>query len=219
MQKRALIEVVFVAAILSGVGFYVINQNFLSKVPVHLLNSICVPPPSTTRSTFARTNVQPVYLANGSSFNFTVQGTRLDLTFYLQENMPIKGCSFSKVSVTTPVACGSMCGGEIGDIEYYSNQLRANLSSDKIENFNATLSSDDSLSTIFPYLALQIEINGQGIEWNGYPPACSEGGPSGQIIYSSFECMQTPTLRITFAMPTVTNSYQLVFNSSETLIP
>jgi hypothetical protein len=109
------------------------------------------------------------------------------------------GCSYAYSHTTTPVACGVMCGGGIGNIESYSQELRLNLSlspEDKLGIYNLTIASD-RMSALFSQGLIQVSVN------------------SLQVASSS------TTSSITFELPSPLEKipYQLVVSSTETTVP
>ena len=182
-----------------------------------------LPSSSTKASTFACTNNHELETANESILSFAVSGIDVNLTIQPAVSILPTGCSYSMIHNTTPTACGVMCGGGVGYIEYYSDRLQTNFSIGNITSvnsaggYNATVSAD-RLTSLFQNLATQVYVNAQQIDWNGYPPSCLEGDSSGTSTYS-LDCLTSSTTHLTFALPGTTTTYSILVNSSKTLVP
>jgi hypothetical protein len=183
-----------------------------------------VPPSSTKASTFACTNTYELETANESTLTFSVSGIDVNLTVQPAVSIVLTGCSYSMIHVTTPTACGVMCGGGIGYIEYYSDTLETNFSIgnttrvNSAGGHNATISVAGRLTSLFQNLATQVYVNAQQTDWNGYPPSCLEGDSSGTSTYS-LDCLTSSTTKLAFALPGTTSTFAILVNSSKTLIP
>ena len=212
MRKRTALEIIGIVAILSALGLYIINQDF---------SPLYVPPPTTTISTFPCDNTQVIQKSNESEMCFAITGTQVNLTLSLPMSITINGCSYSMIHVKTPVSCGTMCGGGIGYTDYYSDTLKTNFTINGAlsNNLNATLAVTGNLTVFFQHISNEVFVNAQQVDWNGYPPSCESGGPSGTTVYYGLDCLTSSTSRMLFELPSDTESIQLLVNSSVTYVP
>jgi len=157
-----------------------------------------------------------------------VDGVGVNLTIQPPESILPSDCSYSVIHTVTPVACGVMCGGGIGDIDYHSDQLQVDLSIGNIVNvtsesdsYNVTISVAGNLTNLFHNFETQVFVNSQKVDWNAYPPSCVESSSAGTTTYG-FDCLTSVSSHLTFEIPNLQNGtrpYQILVDSSETLVP
>jgi hypothetical protein len=182
----------------------------LTTTTVTATSSLSVPPPTTTVVNYgcsvSKTS-RSFALVNTS----TIGNVNVSLKASPALTVTESACSYTHTNITTPVACGAMCGGGIGDIFSYSDVLVLNFSlgtPNPTEGYNLTISAGSGMSALFPLLGTQVYLNSQKVTtWYSNPP-CSE-------------CMAPNATSITIELsaPVAGGAYTLEVSSTEYLVP
>ena len=191
-------------------------------------SSLSVPPPTTTVidygcSALGQSSTETSSSSAGAStvllVNTSKGSAELDMNDNAATSLETAGCSYTYTNVTTPTACGVMCGGGIGYTYQYSYVLKLNFSlssGTNVASQNLTISQGSGLSGVFPEPNTQLTLNSQKVTWYSNPP-CS--GEDGQGVQS--DCMSTNATSMIVELPSPVQSgaFQLVITSAIYLVP
>lgn len=182
-----------------------------------------VPPPTT------KTSSSDCILTTSNSSNSTLRFSVKSLNVRLLvepavSKVTMASCNYKTTSTNTPVRCGTMCGGGLGSINYYSDVLEFNLSMTGVTsglNYSVILQSQQNpqLSSIFLPYRSQVSVNSQLASWNSTPACVAGNGYEPNCVVDNYSIM---TINFPASVGTP-NQNSLVFgviiNSSETLVP
>lgn len=86
-----------------------------------------VPPPTTKTSSIDC--ISTTSNSSNSTLEFSVKGVDVTMTVGpAVSQVTLSGCNYKTTSTKTPIRCGTMCGGGLGSINYYSDVLQFNMS-------------------------------------------------------------------------------------------
>ncbi len=173
---------------------------------------VYVPPPSTytENSQCQATSPSQVVISGSWVINVTTSAPA---------TLNARSCSFVTTKIVTPMRCGVMCGGNLGETVYYGVSWTL--------NFSLTLPSNDSVPVslmvssnaldngVFMSQGLdRIYVNSQEVTWYSNPP-CGSSASEGT------DCYNPGASSITVEPPGSIQSgdFQLVTNSSYELVP
>lgn len=182
-----------------------------------------VPLPTTKRNSYNCTSTATN--SSNSTLEFSVNGVDINLTVEpAVSQFTLGSCTYKTTSINTPIRCGTMCGGGLGSINYYSDVLEFSLSMIGITNnlnYSVVLRSQQTplLSSLFlPYRA-QVYVNSQLASWNSTPACVSGHGYQPNCVVDNYSIM-TVSFPASAAIADQNNSvFGLMINSSETLVP
>ena len=203
--------VILLAIILVSAGFYFIF--------------FYIPPPTTVARTYTCLGGGSTASNSSAGCAFTIIGTNLSIAVKPSDsNLAVNKCVYSTTNVTMPVRCGPLCGGPwgLGNAYRYSRQLELNFSfvpNSASSDYSATLSTVGTRLSGFFLPTLQIFVNSRNVTWSTVPPSfdfpCTRNIP----YYTLCSISQNAT-SIVFEFPSnYGNSYQLLINSTEMLVP
>lgn len=159
-----LITIIVIVFLLVAVASYFVFYNFYYT-----------PPPSTKTASYSCDSLESN--SDNSTLEFSVNGVNITLLVEPGvSQISMSNCAYLTTSVNTPVRCGVMCGGRLGSIQYYTDNLRFSLSMTPVANnlnYSLVLESQDTplLSTLF--------LNGAAVFVNtqvAYAPLASAAG-------------------------------------------
>ena len=183
-----------------------------------------IPPPATVARTYTCAGGGSTTSNSSAEYAFTVKGANLSIAVKTSvTNLEVNKCVYSTTNETIPVRCGALCGPlGLGDAYRYSRQLEFNFSfvpNSPRSNYSAALSTVGTKLFGFFLPTLQIYVNSRNVTWSTMPPTfdfpCTKNIP----YYTPCAINQNAT-SILFGFPSNhANTYQLLINSTEMLVP
>ncbi|MDG6996952.1 MAG: hypothetical protein JRN52_13615 [Nitrososphaerota archaeon] len=186
-----------------------------------------VPPPTTKTS--SNNCISTVSNSPNSTLEFSVNSVNITLTVEpAVSQVQLMGCNYKTTSTNTPIRCGTMCGGGLGSINYYSDVLQFNMSMVGVShslNYSAILQTQQTpeLSSLFLPYRSQVYVNSQLANWNS-TPSCVEGSVAGTVYEPNCVVDNYSIMTVTFPANVAilaqnSSIFEVIIDSSETLVP